>query len=198
MPAKRFFTGKINNPADILSEQEYMKIFAAAYVLAAKLQQQNPEMLVLPQPMMEEWQDMEQEPETLPIVLASDTHDSLTRAKTAIQEAAGEITAEQAWEAVVDRTVARAQRVASKFVDKGVVWIAEKGTRWIERVFPKAKPITTLVRNAAPWLKEKGKKVINAGIKSVGNYVKKVAPRVVETVKTAWNKLKAFGKAIFS
>ena len=196
--ARRFFTGRINSPSAILQEQEYMRIFAAAFALAAKLQQQNPAMTILPAPMQEVWQTIEQEPETLPVSLASTTQDSLVKAKAAIQEESGRITAEQAWEATVDRTVARAKTVASKFWNKGVDWVAEKGTKWIERVFPKARVVTPLVRKAAPWLKEKGEKVINYGLEAVGGFVKKALPKAKEIVKGAWENMKSVGKKLLS
>ena len=192
--ARRFFTGRINSPSAILQEQEYMRIFAAAFALAAKLQQQNPAMTILPAPMQEVWQTIDQEPETLPVSLASTTQDSLVKAKVAIQEESGRITSEQAWEAKVERNVARVGAVTSTLLDKGVDWIIKNGTRIVEKVFPPASLVTPLVRTAAPWLKDKGEKVINAGLNAVGKYLKNNAPVIKEVAKETWNKIKKASK----
>ena len=195
--AQQFFTSPINDPESIRREQEYMRIFAAAFALAAKLQQLNPNFQVLSLPMQQIWQEMQQDPETLPSELATNTHDSLTQAKTGIQVEAGKITASQAWEALIDRTVARVKVAATKLVGKGVDWIAEKGTKVVEKVFPRrAESINQFIQKAAPRLKEKGTKVINKGMEVVGGFVKNTATKIKEAAQTGWSMVKTVGKTL--
>lgn len=107
--------------------------------------------------------------------------DSFNKMKAAFKVATGELDVYQATEKIIEKTTARVIAYADKTVEFGI----EFALSYVENSFPPIKAVTSTIRAYQPFITEKAQTFVKKGIQKLSECAKKMAPKVIDTMKIA-------------